>query len=135
MLLILQEPGPTDELITSIAGSGSPSTTAMVLALVLALTTVRILDRVLLRFMPRGWGGSGGGSEPPCSWKEGDRAQLQQLFDWHARFGPDGNPVWYNSHDPKLLDSIAAAMHKVAEVQRDTLRIVERLDRRLDEHP
>ena len=108
-----------------LAASESPSNLILILAMFLGLAAVRLAEGVVSRYIAKS--GDGGTARP---WSREDRQRLEELHELHNRFGPDGTPVWYSCDDPKAAVRMAEDLRKIAEAQRDTLRIVERLESR-----
>ena len=103
--------------------SQGPSETVLILAVVLGVGALRLAEAVIKRYMPAGKSKQG-------DWSDEDREMLEELHKMHSRFGPDGNPVWYNQIDNAAVVQMARDLAKVAEIQRDVLRILERMDAR-----
>lgn len=106
-----------------LARSESSSNLVLVLAMFLGLAAVRLVEGVVSKYLNKAGGAS-------TAWRGVDRHRLKELHELHARFGPDGTPVWYSQDDPKASARMAEDLRKLAEAQRDTLRIVERLEAR-----
>lgn len=107
-----------------LAAADDPSNLVLILAMFLGLAAVRLAEAVVSKYITRA---DGSGATP---WTGEDHHRLKVLHELHARYGPDGTPVWYSNDDPKAALRMAEDLRKLAEAQRDTLRIVERLDAR-----
>lgn len=121
--MTLETQGVADAV--ELASASDPSNMILILAMVLGLAAVRLVEAVVSKYLP------GRRDSTDLSWTAEDRRRLKVLHDLHARYGPDGTPVWYSQDDPGAAARMAEDLRKLAEAQRDTLRIVERLDARI----
>ncbi len=56
---------------------------------------------------------------------------VDKIFDMHARFDEDGTPLWYVPRSwSSTQDQIVETLRDIAETQRRTVDILERLERR-----
>ena len=124
---MLSEPQGVADAV-ELAGSENPSTIILILGMFLA--AVRLAEAVVSKYITRPDGGH--------AWTKEDQDRLKVLHELHARYGADGTPVWYSNEDPAVAVRMAADLRKlaesqqgIAEAQRDTLRILERLDDRV----
>jgi hypothetical protein len=93
---------------------------------VLGVGALRLAEAVVRKYLPA----TMAENINHCTLTDKEVGEIHELWKMHARYDGDGKPVWYNQDDPKLQSQIAASIATIAETQRDTLRIVERIDRR-----
>ena len=105
----------------------NPSALVLIFAVILGVASLRLAEAIVRRYLPSSFQG-----KSSCGMTAIEREQLAALYKMHSRFDVNGRPVWYTQDDPDLQKAMAELLAKAVETQRDTLKIVERIERRLE---